>query len=81
MKNFTMIPTTNPLCQELQRGHNSYDNGAVICKMRHVLKTLNIYFIRFWTRACKGCGTAVTYKDNYYDHCNPCGDTQSEGGE
>jgi|TARA_R110001583_G_scaffold117785_3_gene268897 hypothetical protein len=124
MENFTLIPATDPLCQELQRGHNSYSDGAVICKMRHILdKTgewlvgpipdapnpnepwanvhpgdnykaipaelidpsgmsprMNIYFIRMWTRACKECGTAVTYKDNYYNMCTQCGDAQTEGG-
>ena len=37
MKNFTLIPTTNPLCQELQRGHDSYRHGAVLCKMTHII--------------------------------------------
>ena len=41
---------------------------------------MNIYFIRMWTRACKECGTAVTYKDNYYNMCTQCGDAQTEGG-
>lgn len=36
MKNFTLIPTTDPLCQELQRGHDSYGHGAILCKMTHI---------------------------------------------
>jgi len=37
-------------------------------------KRKNIYFIRFWTRDCKQCGKAITYKDNWNDGkwCDTC---------
>ena len=34
---YTLIPVSNPLCQELQRGYNNYSDGAVISSKRHIL--------------------------------------------
>jgi len=35
-KAFKLIPTTDPLCQELQRGHDSYRHGAILTNMHHI---------------------------------------------
>ena len=71
MENFTLIPATDPLCQELQRGHNSYSDGAVICKMRHILDKTGEWLVGPIPDAPN---------PNEPNMCTQCGDAQTEGG-